>query len=41
MNSIEIVEALCRIAQEAISLIADESKRDAMIEELNKALGEN
>ena len=40
MNAIEVIEALCRIAQEAISAIRDEQIRESLEQALDAAIGE-
>lgn len=39
MSSIEVIEALCRIVEEALALIQDEQQRRSLLQEFEKTMG--
>lgn len=40
MNNVQIIEALCRVIEELAALVADDQRTEALLQELNAALGE-
>lgn len=40
MEQTELIERLCRMVRELTEMLADEAKRDAMLAELDRAMGE-
>lgn len=40
MEQTELIERLCRMVRELTEMLADETKRDAMLAELDRAMGE-
>lgn len=39
MGNMEVIEALCRIAEEALALVQDEQQRQSLLQEFEKAMG--